>query len=278
MRMQHTRSTRRGRSDGFLATTLRGLQPPASVAPDRCTDAPVPRSPAGASVPATIAGPDPGRTGHSHSARSSVRFGLRRDAASRGLSGRRPRTFERTSIPTAVGRGRSRSRVTSRATMSDRPRAGARPAGIIARRIRNRRSPPGTAGGDRFVVCGGTAGDRRRSRCGGGSAGPVHRHFRSSRSRMLLCPSAWSWGNRESAASRPRKDAVARQPSGARGYTRCLGPRSGGSTGEVLRSRDQGASSVPRGGRGSGRTDAVPPAATRGRFATRSRAERPGTS
>ena len=40
-----------------------------------------------------------------------------------GYSGRRPRTFERTSIPTAVGRGRSRSRVTNRATMSDRPRA-----------------------------------------------------------------------------------------------------------------------------------------------------------
>ena len=93
-------------------------------APRWCRGAPVPRSPAGASTPPTNARQRMGRPVHSPSARSSVRFVVRRDAAHRGLSGRRPRTFERTSIPTAVGRGRSRTRVTNRATMSDRPRAG----------------------------------------------------------------------------------------------------------------------------------------------------------
>ena len=135
------RAMRAGESEccSGIAGASRGAWRPARW----CRRAPVPRSPAGASTPPTNDRRWMGRPVHSPSARSSVRFVVRRDAAHRGLSGRRPRTFERTSIPTAVGRGRSRTRVTNRATMSDRPRAGTRPAGLIARRYQKDDRLPG---------------------------------------------------------------------------------------------------------------------------------------
>jgi hypothetical protein len=51
-------------------------------------------------------------------------FPVRRDAATGGHSGRRPRTIERTPERAKGSHRRSRSSVTNRATMSHRPRAG----------------------------------------------------------------------------------------------------------------------------------------------------------
>jgi hypothetical protein len=56
----------------------------------------------------------------------------RRDAAHREQSGRRPRTSRSDAGAENRGHRRSRSRVTSRATMIHRPRPGTRPAGLIA--------------------------------------------------------------------------------------------------------------------------------------------------
>jgi hypothetical protein len=78
----------------------------------------------GARTPSTFDDVVTGLPAHFCFERSAVRFGARRDAATGGLSGRRPRTCERTSELAKGRRGRSRSRVTNRATMIYRPRAG----------------------------------------------------------------------------------------------------------------------------------------------------------
>ena len=241
--MQRPRTCAKRRVQRSVAAALQRPREGLGRPPRWCRGAPVPRSPAGASTPPTNDPRRMGRPVHSPSARSSVRFVIRRDAAHRGLSGRRPRTFERTSIPTAVGRGRSRTRVTNRATMSDRPRAGTRPAGLIARRYQKRRSPPGTAGGDRFDICEGTAGDRRRS------------HWRRLRGPGPCLPCARS---RALYARRRGSRAIGKAPHPAASVLGAGIPRTGPAilrafpshveaarTGEVLRSRDQGASSVP---------------------------------
>jgi hypothetical protein len=92
--------------------------------PRRCLTAPVRRSAVGAPMPPTIDPGQPGRLAHCRCGHTRTTFHLRRDAANRGHSGRRPRTCDR---PMELSKGRfprSRSQVTGRATMSDRPRAG----------------------------------------------------------------------------------------------------------------------------------------------------------
>ena len=201
---------------------------------------PVRRSPVGASMPPTI---DPARPGTYRPlpvGGPRATFRMRRDAANRDLSGRRPRTFDRTPELAKGGHRRSRSKVTSRATMSDRPRPGTRPAGLIA--SSSNESPP-TSGGDRRF--------RRKGRRAtaavpvrGGSAGPVH-VFRWRGAGAMYdvrrptpaignpphCPGTFiSWGMPAAPA------AILRAFPGRVEAAR---------TGEVLRSRDQGASSVP---------------------------------
>ncbi len=205
-----------------------------------CQSAPVRRSPVGASMPPTI---DPARPGtyrplpvHGR----GPRFLLRRDAAIRGNSGRRPRTFDRTPELAKGGHRRSRSKVTSRATMSYRPRPGTRPAGLIASSSNG--SPPKI--GRRSSFPGeGTAGDHRRSL--EGEAPRVRSMSPSARSRRMydaLAPtpaigkaphSPWESPGGGTAGV---PAAILRAFPGRAQVTR---------TGEVLRSRDQGASSVP---------------------------------
>jgi hypothetical protein len=183
-----------------------------------------------------------GRPVHSPAARSSVRFVVRRDAAHRGLSGRRPRTFERTSIPTAVGRGRSRTRVTNRATMSDRPRAGNASGGTY-RPSSSETTIASRDSGRRSFCC-------MRRNGGRPPPFPLEEAPRSGpclpfqRSRALVCAPAGVGGNRETAASgriRPHLRA-GRHPPGHRGYTPGVpGPRRGGS--------DRGGPAIARSGR-----------------------------
>jgi hypothetical protein len=188
----------RGTGTLRVAAALHGPRRSAERPPKWCHDAPVPRSPGGACVPATIDRRRMGRPVHSPLARWSVRFVVRRDAAHRGLSGRRPRTFERTSIPTAVGRGRSRPRVTNRATMSDRPRAGNASGGTY--RPSSEITIASRDSGRRSFCC------MRRN---GGrpppfplEEAPRARSMSSvARSRALVCAPAWVAGNRETAAS-----------------------------------------------------------------------------
>lgn len=207
-----------------------------------CGAAPVPRSPSGACAPPTIDRRGLGRPVHSPSARSSVRFVIRRDAAHRGLSGRRPRTFERTSIPTAVGRGRSRTRVTNRATMSDRPRAGNASGGTYR---------PSSSGkddrlpGQREAIVLLYAEERRAT-----AAVPVWRRLRGS-GPCLRCTRSHAWYARRPGAAAigkaPHPDsAAARKPRFGPAILRASpGLVEAARTGEVMRSRDHGASSVP---------------------------------
>jgi hypothetical protein len=158
-----------------------------------------------------------------------------------GLSGRRPRTSERTSIPTAVGRGRSRSRVTNRATMSDRPRAWNASGGTHRRS--SSRSPPEASGG-RSSFSGRKKEERRATAAVPVNRlrGPVH-VFRvhGASTRYGLPGHARAIGK----APHPRRRVTAAADS-----ARLYSPRPGlrveaVRSGEVLRSRDQGASSVP---------------------------------
>ena len=179
----HPRLNRRLRAAAApTCTSLTDLQRHCRAGGVRCprgARAPVPRSPGGASTPPTIdrrrigtSGPLP--FGKVVRAQGSSYAETRRTGGTRGVghgpsNGRRYRR--------RVGRGRSRSRVTSRATMSDRPRAGTRPAGLIARHRHQHDRLPGQRGA--IVVVRGPDMERRATADRApvaldGSAGPVH--------------------------------------------------------------------------------------------------------
>jgi hypothetical protein len=183
--------------------------------------------------PSTLGRPGPPAHCPGRSRRRTLH--LRRDAANRGSSGRRPRTLERTPERAKGPAMEISFGVTSRATMSDRPRPGTRPAGLIARSSRNKRSPP-KVGGDRRVRARAT----KRPSSSPGSAG------------LVDAPSARNLVRYD---LRRAGRAIGKAPHPAGGVSRAAAPRvyfgrsrvavEAARTGEVMRSRDQGASSVP---------------------------------
>ena len=235
-------------------------------APEWCLGAPVPRSPGGARVPPTIDRPATGPPAHTTRARRDVRFEARRDAAHRGpleasvtdlrtdfgadegsarkipIGGHEPSNHDLS----ASSRNASRrdSSFEHRHPSIASPTHAGRRSFVSAKTLRGR---PGSAWGTQSGA-GKTEGEgERRATAAVPSSGSAPDRWPSSvRSRADGCRSPGGSGNRESAASGPvghRAGGSPRVPTGIlpASPSRVQAAR----TGEVLRSRDQGASSVP---------------------------------
>jgi hypothetical protein len=145
-----------------------------------------------------------------------------------------------------VGEGstwRSRTEVTSRATMSDRPRAGTRTAGLISI-IDTERSPPDLFPEAIVVSRQGIKRDGERPPSRNSPAGPVLDSRPRGCARYAPPPQSRAIGI---APYPSRRGAAATDAgSGPAGILPSFPSRvPAARTGEVLRSRDQGASSVP---------------------------------
>jgi hypothetical protein len=241
-----------------------------AATPEWCVRAPVPRSPAGARAPPTIDHRATGPPAHTTGARCAVRFGARRDAAYRG-----PLEASVTDIRTDFGADEGSAREIPFGSHEPSNHDLSASSRNASRRVSSVRASPSIdrlpthAGGDRSFsgkavrrALRTSVGDAVRSgEFGGGKEnGGRPPPFPVAAPRPIVglprcgagrddCRSAGGCGNRESAASRTF-GAARRQPRGPDRYTpRVFWPRRGGSKQgiprEVLRSRDQGASSVP---------------------------------